>query len=267
MSVPEQYTDLNGRMDTPGSRIFFASTNYGPMWKPVVESWLSVVGYTARRFAVDFEWPRGKADLTGTAITDRQYTHSAENNLIHAFLKAEPKLTHIFMTECDMILPHDAILKLLALDQPIVSGVYFLRGGRGQPCLYTKTFITRDNPYVHSPVTVFPLQTPFPLDKNGHGGCPGLGCVLFKREVFEAVPYPWFDLKEGKYGSDMYFYTKVRDAGFDVWVEPTVRCWQIDYLVDGFEQYEKRLNEDKTYPQTGVIIGEHGERTLPTVAR
>ena len=232
------------------------------MWKPVVESWLAVVGHTSRRFSMDFEWPRGKADLTGAAITDRMYTHSAENNLVSAFLKAEPKLSHIFMCECDMLLPHDAILKLLEVDQPIVSGLYFLRGGRGQPCLYTKAFTTKDNPYVHSPVTVFPLDHPFPLDKNGHGGCPGLGCVLIRREVFETIPWPWFDLKEGKFGSDMYFYTLVRDAKFDVWVNPQVRCYQIDYLVDGFEQYEKRINEDKEYPPGGIIIGDDGSHSL-----
>ena len=243
------------------NRIFFAATNYGPLWKPVVESWLAVVGHTSRTFSVHHEWPATPADLTGAAITDRMYTHSAENNLVHAFLQAEPRLTHIFMTECDMLLPHDTIIKLLAVDQPIVAGIYFLRGGKGQPCLYTKAYYTKDNPYVHSPVTVFPLDRPFPLDKNGHGGCPGLGCVLIRREVFEAIQFPWFDLKEGKFGSEMYFYTKVRDAKFDVWIEPRVRAYQIDYSVDGFDQYEKRLNEDKDFPKGGIIIGSDYEHT------
>lgn len=264
--VPEQYTDLRGKMDTP-NRIMFASTNYGPMWKPVVESWLAVVGYTARRFAVDFEWPRGAADLSGAAVTDRMYTHSAGNALVNAFLQAEPKLTHIFMTECDMILPHDTIIKLLALDKPCASGIYFLRGGKGQPCLYTKAFFTKDNPYVHSPVSMFPFDIPFPLDKHGHGGCPGLGCVLIRREVFEAIPWPWFDLKEGKFGSDMFWWTLVRNAGIDVWIDPTVRAYQIDYSVEGFDTYEKRLKDDPDFTKSGVIIGDTGERKMPQIAK
>lgn len=253
-AVGMPYTEITSRA-AAASRIFFASTNYGPMWKPVVESWLSVVGYTSRQFALSFDWPRGRADLTGAAITDRMYTHSAENALIKSFLMAEPKLTHVFLTECDMILPHDTITKLLALNKDCATGVYFLRGGKGQPCLYTKTFTTRDNPYTHSPVTAFPLDTPFALDPNGHGGCPGLGCVLIRREVFEAVEFPWFDLKESNYGSDMYFWTKVRDKQFDVWVDPTVRAYQIDYQVDGYEQYEERMKHDPGFANTGVVIG------------
>jgi hypothetical protein len=237
------------------TRVCFAATNYGPLWKPVVEGWLACVAHTQRRFYV--ETP-GTREIAGGAVTDRMYTHSAENALAEAFLNAHPRLTHIFMTECDMILPHDAIIKLLEVDQPVVSGVYFLRKGRGQSCLYVKTYTTKDNPYVHSPVSLFPTDRPFMLDPKGHGGCPGLGCVLIRREVFERVPKPWFDLKENYYGSDMYFWTKVRDAGFDVWVNPAVQCGQIDYEVTSIHDYHKRLTEDKDFAASGYIIGSDG---------
>jgi len=251
----------------PLKRVMFASTAYGPLWKPAAESWLAVVGHTSRFFETHPEWPFSPADLSGAAITDRMYTHSAENAVVNAFLQAEPKLDYLFMTEMDMILPHNTIVKLMELDKPVAAGIYFLRGGKGQPCLYTKAFFTKDNPYVHSPVSMFPFDTPFPLDKHGHGGCPGLGCVLFKREVFEKVQWPWFDLKEGKFGSDMFFYTKVRDAGIDVWIDPTVRAYQIDYSVEGFDTYEKRLKDDPDFTKSGVIIGDTGERKMPEIAK
>jgi hypothetical protein len=237
------------------TRVYFAATNYGPMWKPVVESWLACVGFAQRQFHVEIP---GTREIAGATISDRMYTHSAENALADAFLNASPRLTHILLTECDMILPHDTIPKLLEVDQPIVSGVYFLRGGRGQPCLYVKACVTKENPYVHSPVGLFPTDRPFALDPNGHGGCPGLGCVLIKREVFEAIPRPWFDLKENYYGSDMLFYTKVRDAGFDVWVNPSVLCGQIDYKVETIEDYWKRIQEDPNFAKSGYIVGTNG---------
>jgi hypothetical protein len=65
--------------------------------------------------------------------------------------------------------------------------------------------------------------------------------------VFEAIEPPWFDLKENAYGSDMYFYTKVGEKKFQVWVDPTVRCGHMDYVEWDFEDYVNRLaaNEPK----------------------
>ena len=162
-----------------------------------------------------------------------------------------PETTHIFFTEIDMILPPDTIIKLLALDKPIAAGLYHLRNGRGQPCLFQQILTSRENPYVFSPVTSFPLTTPFRVDHVG------FGCVLFKREIFEdsKMTFPWFDLKADMYGSDMYFYTKVKNAEIPVWVDPTVHCDQIDYKVETFDDYQKRLVEDPKYAQSGVILG------------
>ena len=243
--------------------ILFAATNYGPLWAPAMESWLAAVGYANRHFPVESAPlipglnPR-RGGIVANAISDRMYTMSAENALVANALQADPIISHIFLTECDMVLPHDVIPKLLEVEKPVVSGVYFLRNGNGQPCLYVKGFVNKEMPYSHQPVAIFPEDAPFALDPKGHGGCVGLGCVLIRREVFEAVPYPWFDLKEGNYGSDMYFWTKVRDAGIDVWVHPGVACGQIDYTMMTIEDYHRRIQEDPKYASSGFIIGTGG---------
>src|SRR3990167_5203876 len=139
--------------------VAFASTAYGPLWAPAVESWLRTIGYTARHFQIE---TLGK--VGGACITDRIYTHSAENGLIKDML--EQDFTHIFLTEMDMVLPHDCIVKLLGLDKDMASGVYFLRGDRqehrGQPCLYKRAAAipvgeAKDvmAKYYHTPVTLF----------------------------------------------------------------------------------------------------------------
>ena len=229
----------------PDVNIAFSSTGYGPLWAPAVATWLRAVAVGSRHVTVT---QLGK--VGGAGITDRAYTHQAENGLVEDFL-ADPTLTHLFCTESDMLLPPDILPTLLALDKPIASGIYFLRNGRGQPCLFQKVLTSRENPYVFSPVTAFPTTEPFRVDH------PGLGCVLFKREVFEhpQMPYPWFDLAAKQYGSDMYFFTKVKDAGIEVWAHPGVRCGQIDYVNVDFDDYEKRVREDPTYAQSGVILG------------
>lgn len=225
--------------------IAFSSTGYGPLWAPVVASWLRAVAVGSRHCTVT---QLGKVGAAG--VTDRAYTHQAENGLVEDFL-ADPTLTHLFMTESDMLLPPTVLPVLLALNKPIASGIYFLRNGRGQPCLFQKVLTSRENPYVFSPVSAFPTTEPFRVDH------PGLGCVLFKREVFEhqKMVYPWFDLAAKKYGSDMYFFTKVKDAEIEVWADPSVMCGQIDYKEETFADYQQRLVEDPRYAQSGVILG------------
>jgi len=239
--------------------IAFTCTGYGPLWAPAVSSWLRVVGYTARYFKIE---QIGK--IGGVGITDRLYTMTAENCLVKEML-ANPDFTHLFFTEMDMILPHDCIVKLLALDKDMASGVYFLRNdlqiGRGQPCLYKKATAVearrqaqKASTYMHTPITLFPQDKPFQVD------CAGFGCVLFKRHVFEKLPYPWFDLKAGAedkigYGSDMYFYTHARKAGFELWVDPTVQCGQIDYYVTDISDYHWQLENNPGFSSRGFIVG------------
>jgi hypothetical protein len=240
--------------------VAFVSTNYGPLWSPVVESWLQVVGYTSRHFAITH---CGK--LGGAGVTDRLYTHSAENGLVKDLLTHD--FTHIFMTEADMVLPHDCVVKLLAMDKDMASGVYFLRADRpehrGQPCLYKKAAaITAEqakealSKYYHTPITLFPQADPFRVD------CAGLGCVLIKRNVLETLPYPWFDLKAGDkeqnlvgYGSDIYFYTHARAGGFELWVDPTVQCGQIDYYITTISDYQWQLDNNPKFAGAGFVIG------------
>ena len=235
-------------------KIVWGMVAYGPFpYAPVYTSHMRAIAYAARTLAVEF---RDGSTIVGAGSSDRMYTHAAENQIVEDFL-AIPDATHLFMTEMDMILPDDIIPKLLALDAPAASGVYFLRKGRGQACLYKKTVTPANNPYPFTPVSIFPTTKPFRL-KNG---CPGLGCVLIRRDVFEKLERPWFDLKEKNprtgegYGSDMYFWTNVGRAGFDVWVDPTADCNQIDYEIYSIMDYYQRLREDPPFAERGYIIG------------
>lgn len=235
------------------AKVAWGMVAYGPFpYAPVYASHMCAVAFASRYFATKFI--NGDSLVRSVGSTDRMYTHSAENLVAKEFLESD--CTHLFMTEMDMVLPIDIIPALLALDKPVASGLYFLRGGKGEPCLYVKTITPPDNPYPHTPVRIFPHEEPFKLGKKG--GCPGLGCVLIRREVFEKIEYPYFDLKENGYGSDMYFYTKVRDAGFEVWVDPRMRCGHMDYTEVNFEDHLKRLKEDPEYGGKGFILNASG---------
>ena len=233
--------------EAQGVRVAWAMPNYGPIFSVVYASHLAAIAYASRFFTNE-----QIGDMPMLACTDRMYITSACNTIVKE--ARGNNLTHIFWTESDMILPKDAVPKLLALKKPIASGIYFLRGGTGQPCLYKRTPLEmKENPYLHTPITMYDERGPFRVD------CPGMGCVLIEMGVFDKVPEPWFDLKSndvGKtngYGQDLYFYTKVRWAGIEVWVDPSVICDQIDTQVVGYKDYRRRLAEGKGFG--GGFIG------------
>lgn len=231
-------------------RIAWAMPSYGPIFASVYASHLAAIAYASRYFYME---RIGELPMIGA--TDRMYLHSACNTIVEEALVQD--VTHIFWTESDMILPKDALPKLAAMHKDIAAGVYFLRGGSGQPCLYKHTPIEiKENPYLHTPVTIYDERKPFRVD------CPGMGCVLISMDVFKKIERPWFDLKSnsnGKkdgYGQDLYFYTKVRWAGFEVWVNPEVICDQVDTYIVGYADYRKKLADNKSEFSGGFIAAE-----------
>ena len=242
-----------GSTPAPATRIAWGIPQYGPIFAQVYASHLATIAYASRMFHME-----RLGDIPMVGATDRMYLHSAANEIVRQAL-AEPSITHIFWTEADMILPVDTIPRLLAVGKPIVSGIYFLRGGSGQPCLYAPTPVeVKENPYLHTPISIYDERAPFPLHKKA-GGCPGMGCVLIETDVFRAIAEPWFDLKAndvGKkngYGQDLYFYTKVKWAGYQVWADPSVVCDQIDTHIVGYGDYRRRLAQDKGIGAGGFI--------------
>jgi len=255
VAIPARGTETDGKVTFTGDavvRIAWAMPAYGPIFPQVYNSHIACIAYASRELSV-----RKIGDFPMMGATDRMYLHSASNLCVEEALKVDG-ITHIFWTESDMILPNDTITKLLAVDKAIVSGVYFLRGGSGQPCLFAPTpFETKENPYLHTPIKIYDERGPFKLAKRG--GCPGMGCVLISTEVFKRIEPPWFDLKANDpdvmngYGQDLYFYTKVRWAGFEVWAEPGVICDQIDTTITGYSDYRRRLDHGKAVGEGGFI--------------
>jgi hypothetical protein len=117
--------------------------------------------------------------------------------------------------------PQD-VLKLYHSDKDIVSGAYLL--ANGEVTAYRELFkpgMTYDE--------VIELKEPLRVD------AVGMGFLMVKSGVFESLSRPWFqspiadlEFNGKKYsipilGEDLSFCKRVKDAGFDIWLDPSVK--------------------------------------------
>lgn len=123
---------------------------------------------------------------------------------------------YLFSVDHDVILPKDALTKLLSHDKDLCAGVYRQR-------LEPQTLEIYDMSYrnIH--------------DVNGDliqiGAC-GFGCTLVKKEVFTAIEYPHFEYHpaldhKNTFSEDLDFCKKANNLGFSLFADTSVLCGHI----------------------------------------
>ncbi len=127
-----------------------------------------------------------------------------------------PKPSHILFIDHDVLPRYNTLKKLLAHDKDIVSGVYPLN----QKCEIAWC-LSREEPFKALPINDLP-NNPFKAKTISMGIC------LIKTEVFDNIEWPFWrnGLAFGQktIGEDVYFCKKLRAAGYDLWVDPKVKC-------------------------------------------
>lgn len=168
---------------------------------------------------------------TVLALSKDPYTVAACRNRAVATFAAAKQFTHLLMIDDDVILPPDTVPRLVSLAEErnaaIALGCYpTLRIPlSGAPFLYVAAMPLGKSGDAGWPRTWFP----------GHMECEGggTGCMLIRRDVFEALGFPWFVWTEHyddqaaivrATTDDMDFCARARLAGFRVWADGDVRC-------------------------------------------
>jgi FkbM family methyltransferase len=135
---------------------------------------------------------------------------------------------YLFSVDSDIVLPKDCLTKMLQHDKDMVSGVYIQRKA-DQEILE----IYRKNE--HGGVSNVPFIFLQPAGLHPIDGC-GFGCVLVKSEVIRRIGYPQFVYKSAlnhinTISEDVYFCTKARELGFQIFVDSTIVCNHIGNTV------------------------------------
>lgn len=130
------------------------------------------------------------------------------------------KCDKIFFLDADIVVESDVINKLLAHNKPVVGASY---NNRSFP-LFSNVKIADETGKL--------IATPeLPKEPFKAAGVP-TGAMLIDIPTVQKLSEPWFDLEyfeDGslKTGEDIFFCYKLRDAGVEVWCDPTIQIGHI----------------------------------------
>mgnify|MGYP003704341567 CR=1 FL=1 len=128
---------------------------------------------------------------------------------------------YLFSVDYDIVLPKDALFKLIKADKDIVSGVYIQRKHEAKvPELYRK-----NSQGGNTNLSINDVQHNNTIEIDG---C-GFGCALIKKNVLETIGYPQFvyhDTLDFQYtlSEDVDFCNKARDKGFKLFADCSIKC-------------------------------------------
>lgn len=166
----------------------------------------------------------------GSPIRQRVVGGSVPGNLNKLVnLAIDAKATHLFIVEDDSVFQPDTVMRLLAHDKPVVTGLCRARHAPFYPYIYKD--IT-DAGYV--------LQSLGPND-SGLVKCAatGLGGILINMDVFAQMKRPYFHhyfIGEREWGQDIVFGKALVDMGVEVYCDTDVIIGHITQCTLGSER-------------------------------
>lgn len=163
-----------------------------------------LIGYSAYKLSVIEGVELGLGMASGTLI------HHQRNDL--AKMSLAGGYSHILWIDDDMRFPKDSLERLLSHKVPIV-GVNYPK--RQPPCEFTASEIVEPNRKL---ITFDDSTGLAPVEALG------FGMVLMETAMLMKLPKPWFDMpydkdKDEHTGEDVYFCTRARLAGYDIYVD------------------------------------------------
>jgi hypothetical protein len=140
------------------------------------------------------------------------------NELVKAALD-DKTVTHLLWLDSDCILeeprnPDEAILRLLACNTPIVSGLYRAKKAKGEYPYAMWAKNPKGDGYLGIPKWTGNFIS---VDAIGFGFC------LTRREVWEKIPFPWFVWDKPTPSEDFAWCEKIRKAGYEIKVYTDVK--------------------------------------------
>lgn len=148
---------------------------------------------------------------------------------------------YILWLDSDMVFEPDLMSRLFkTLEEKsadFVSGLYFKRFPPYEPVAYKEFRFSEDGEIVATKMTEVPTETA-PIDGVG------FGCVLMSTAMAMAVfnEYKTMFAPIGNVGEDIAFCYRARTLGYDLYLDPSIRCGHVGHYVvteDLFNAFKK----------------------------
>lgn len=190
------------------AKVVIALPAYGPI--PAVSA-ISICGLMAK----------GVADgvCTGLVYATNAMVDWARNHLVGLALGHHSEPTHIMWVDGDMVIPQDAIEKLLAHDADMVSGLYFQRTPPHLPVVYD--------------VEPFEMMVEdLDITKFQQVEGVGMGCFLARTSVYRKMEeyfgdQMWHQATWPAAGEDVWFFRRAKKMGLELWLDPDVEAGHV----------------------------------------
>jgi GT2 family glycosyltransferase len=181
---------------------------------PKVMICIPTAEYARRADFYDYVDMMSKPEGTLSTRAHGQSPARNRNLMIKEALKND--CTHVLFIDDDTVFPPDMLIKLLAHDKDVITGLYLMRNFPHQPIIFDRSddLGRCSHRYLYEGDTgLVPIVN-----------C-GLGCCLIKIEVFKTMPEPWITLGEAEpdhWCDDISFFNRVRKHGFKLFCDLTV---------------------------------------------
>lgn len=149
-------------------------------------------------------------------LVPASYSVDVARNLIVRYAQ-ENKFDYIFWVDSDMILPKDALVRMMSHNKDIVAGCYTKKLLNGTTVVAKYRNAETDE---YTDLEISEIRKAKGIIRVD---AFGFGCVLTKVDMFEKIPYPWF-IYTMEMGEDVYFCRKAQNCGYDMWLDTDVIC-------------------------------------------
>lgn len=183
--------------------------------------------------------------VSGYRILPSRSAEDGRNLIADWFVNECKDATHILWMDSDTA-PKDlfALERLLSHNKPVVAGVtpiYYQQGGSAtnqatpDEAAGTMVWNAMLNPN-NDGGNGKAIKMEYLPEKPFKVSCFGGTTILVQRKVMEVLTPPYYytmrDPKTNRItcGEDYYFARKVKEAGFDLWIDPSVECTHGQYV-------------------------------------